>query len=79
MTDKVWKQKFSENLVAKMRKKAMSQNKLADFSGLDASQVSKLVHGQSIPSDKTVLNLCYVLGCNADELINFGEPIESEE
>lgn len=78
MTDKVWKQKFSENLVAKMKEAGLNQRKLSDLANLGEPHISDLVNGKARPNAKTILKLRYALGCTTDELIDFGEEIEDD-
>ena len=54
----------------------MTQKDLADEAGLSESAISHYLNAQRLPSIKSIINICFVLGIDVDTLINFGKSIE---
>lgn len=75
MPSHIWLQKFSIKLAHMMVDARISQQELAELSGLSQATISKLIRGRQIPTIRALLNISYVLRCTVDELVDFGEPI----
>ncbi len=59
---------FGELLREMRRASGLSQRQLADRAGVDFTYISKLENGRlPAPADDTVVRLCEVLGCPAEE------------
>ena len=56
--------------------KGLTQEQLANETGLTQSTISKYINKKQMPSIKAVVNLAYALDCTTDELIEFGDAIE---
>lgn len=76
MTRTEWIEHFRLNLLRMLEESGYSQIELARASGMCPATISNYVNGVEAPNVKGILNISYVFGCNADELIDFGEPIE---
>lgn len=76
MTEIEWLTQFGENLKSMLREANMTQKELAEDAELPESCISNYVQGKSIPTVKSIINICYSLACDTDELIDFGERIE---
>lgn len=75
MSEVEWLRRFSSSLKDMLKDARMSQRELADATGLSESAISKYVNGQQIPTVRAIVNICYELACNTDDLIDFGERI----
>lgn len=76
MSEMEWLDKFSETLQEQMRYYNMSQKELALEANLSRSTISQYIKKERMPTVRSILNICWVLGMEVDELINFGKPIE---
>lgn len=76
MTQYEWMDEFGDNLKCLLREARMSQQELADLSGLSKYTISNYIRAERMPSIKAVLKIAYALDCQLDDLIDFGEPIE---
>lgn len=76
MSEMEWLKVFSTNLKARLKDAGMSQQDLADATGMSKSAISKYVTGKQIPTLRAIVNICYELGCDTDELIDLGERID---
>jgi len=75
MTELEWLSKFGENLSQLLKNARMSQIELANVVGLSKSAINNYIHGRQMPTIRAVINICYELGCDTDELIDFNERI----
>lgn len=65
--------------IAKLRKAAdMTQSELADKINLTRQAISKYERGDSFPDISILLKLSEVFGISVDNLVNAGEPTETE-
>lgn len=64
--------KFCEKLAILRKKNNMSQEQLADKLGVSRQAVSKWESGSSIPDMEKIMQLCKVLNCNLEELVDDG-------
>lgn len=60
---------FADNLRDVMREVGITQTELAYESGLTKATISRYLSKQRMPTLKAVVNICYVLECNMDDLI----------
>lgn len=64
--------KFNEKLLSLRKLNNMSQEQLADKLGVSRQAVSKWESGTSIPDMEKMMQLCKILNCNLDELVDDG-------
>lgn len=76
MSEMEWLDKFGDTLKEQLDYFGMSQRELAAEANLAESTISAFIKKQKIPTVRSILNICWVLGIETDELINFGKPIE---
>lgn len=76
MSEMSWMKTFGDNLVYYLEQTGMTQEQLANATGLTQASISRYASGRQLPGIRAVINIAYVLGITADELIDFGEMIE---
>ena len=76
MTEMEWLRQFSERLREEMEGCGMTQKDLAHEAGLSEPTISHYLNAQRLPSIKSIVNICFVLGVDVDALTNFGKSIE---
>lgn len=59
---------FADNLRDLMKEVGISQQELADETGISKGTISKYIHKQIMPSLKNFMNICYVLDCDPTDL-----------
>ena len=64
--------KFCDKLSMQRKKNNMSQEVLADRLGVSRQAVSKWESGASMPDMERIMELCKILGCNLDDLVDDG-------
>ena len=64
--------KFSEKLTNLRKQNNKSQEQLADKLGVSRQAVSKWESGQSVPDMEKMMQLCKILNCSLDELVDDG-------
>lgn len=75
MTEWEWLNNFSDSLKSELEYAGMTQRDLADAAGLSEAAISSYIHKKKIPTVKSVVNICQVLGIYTDDLINFEKRI----
>lgn len=70
--EEVRKMKFSEKLTNLRKKNNKSQEQLADKLGVSRQAVSKWESGTSVPDMEKMMQLCKILNCSLDELVDDG-------
>ncbi len=75
MSEIEWLKKFGKTLSGMLKDARMTQRELADATGLSESAISNYVNGKQIPTVRAIINICYELACNTDDLIDFGERV----
>lgn len=75
MSEVEWLKKFGKTLSSMLKDARMTQRELADATGLSESAISNYVNGKQIPTVRAIINICYELACNTDDLIDFGERV----
>lgn len=76
MSELEWLEIFADNLVDRMNEAGITQKELAKESGLEQSTISRYITKQRMPTIKAVINLGYVLDCDFNDFIDFGDIIE---
>lgn len=64
--------KFCDKLVKQRKNNNLSQEQLADRLGVSRQAVSKWESGSSIPDMSKILELCKILNCNLEDLVDDG-------
>lgn len=77
MTETEWMDIFAGNLLDLMRDRGYNQAQLADSTGLSQSSISKYLRRSQIPTVRAIVNIAYELDCDVNELMDFGDRIES--
>ena len=60
---------IGDNLRDIMKDARISQNELAKESRLTQAPISRCLNKQYMPSVKTIMNLCYALNCDYQDLL----------
>ena len=60
---------FADNLRDIMKDVRINQRDLAYEANLTEATISRYLNKQRMPTLKSIVNICYVLGCNVDDLI----------
>lgn len=76
MSEVIWLEHFSENLIALMTECGVTQKQLAEDTGLSESTINRYVKGLRIPKATALINISTALNCSLEELIDFGEDID---
>lgn len=76
MTKDEWKDEFGSNLKSLMHETRLSSSDLAEAIGVSKSSIEKYLSGDRIPTATVIINMAYELGCDLDDLIDFGQQIE---
>ena len=75
MSEFEWLDIFGDNLRDMLIDANMTQRELADETGLTEATISRYIKKQRIPALRAIVNIAYALGCDTDELIDFGDTI----
>lgn len=75
MTERNWMKTFGDNLAYQLREADMTQNELAERTGLTQASISRYVNGTQLPGIRAIVNIANVFDCTTDELINFDDRI----
>ncbi len=60
-----------------LNERGMKQKQLADKVGVSKSTISAYINGERLPSIVTLINICYALDCEIEDLIIlYGDEIE---
>lgn len=76
MTELEWIDIFGDNLADMLKDANMTQQELADATGLSKATISAYINKRKVPGLKAVINIAHALNCSVDELIDFEEMIE---
>lgn len=76
MSEYEWLDIFADNLVDILKDARMSQNELADITGLSRSTVSKYINKKAMPGVKALINISEAVNVSLDELMFFDDVIE---
>jgi transcriptional regulator with XRE-family HTH domain len=75
MTEEKWLWIFKDTLSEMMIDRGMTQKELASRAGLSEASVSNYLNARQFPTVRAVINLSYALGCNLEELVDYGKMI----
>ena len=76
MTEIEWIEIFGDNLADMLKDAKMTQQELADATGLSKAAISSYIHKRKAPGLRAIINIAYALDCSVDELMDFEEMIE---
>ena len=76
MSELEWLDIFGDNLAQMLDEVNMSQRELADEINTHETTISRYINKERIPSVKNILNIAYVLDCDINELVDFGDMID---
>ena len=66
--ESVWRNNFSECLIAKMRKRGVSRDRLSELTGISRVTISKYTNGKASPSGYNLELMARALCCSISEL-----------
>lgn len=75
MSEMEWLKIFGKNLEYLLHQNRMSQNELAQRTGLTQASISRYIQALQMPGPRALVNIAIVLGLTVDELINFDDMI----
>ena len=75
MSEFEWLDIFGDNLREMLMEANMTQSELANETGLTEAAISNYINKKRIPTLRAIVNIAYALGCDTDELIDFGDTI----
>lgn len=76
MTELEWLDIFGDNLRDMLKEADMSQSELAEQIGVEKITVNRYIRKERIPNLKAIINISYVLNCELEDLIDFGDKID---
>lgn len=76
MSETYWLKTFGNNLIYFMQQAGMTQEELANATGLTQASISRYAAGIQMPGVRAIVNIANVLGVSTDDLIDFGDMIE---
>ena len=71
MTEQQWKNEFGRRLNKRLYLRRISQDELAERTGLSRQIVSRYINGSSVPNPLTIRAIARVLNCDISDLIDF--------
>lgn len=75
MSEFEWLSIFGDNLKSLLKEAGMTQEELANATGLSKSTISRYIHKEQIPTIRAIINISYELDCDLNDLIDFGDRI----
>ena len=79
MTYREWLHEFSLRLSELIYENKITQDQLCQMTGLGKSTISRYLHERQMPNLRAILNLSYAFHMSVDDLIDFGEKIDSDQ
>ena len=76
MTELEWINIFGDNLADMLKDANMTQQELADTTGLSKATISSYINKRKAPGLKAIINIAHALDCSVDDLMDFEEMIE---
>ncbi len=76
MSELEWMDIFGDNLRSLLEEQWMSQQELADVTGISKSTISRYINKQCMPSVAALVNIAYALNCEIDDILYFGDRLE---
>ncbi|MCL2570324.1 MAG: helix-turn-helix domain-containing protein [Firmicutes bacterium] len=71
MNKNEWEQ-IAENLKNELKQSEKTQEEIANLIGIDRTNISFYLNGQTLPSLVTLKKLCFVLNCTYEDIL--GKP-----
>lgn len=71
-----WLNIFGDNLRELIADRGMSRKEVSDEANLSVTTLSEYLNKRKAPSVRSIVNLAYVLDCDVNELIDFGDTID---
>ena len=78
MTLSEWKKNVGNNIRLQLMYKGMSRKELSEKSGVDISDISKLIRGKKMPGTIMMNNIAMALGVSIGSLVDFWCRIEPD-
>lgn len=75
MTELDWLDAFGDNLAEMLFERGMTQQELANRTGLAKSTISDYIHKVKLPGIRAIVNIAYALDMDVNELVDFGDTI----
>lgn len=75
MSEVEWMKIFGENLKEMLEDANMTQQELADATGISQATISKYIKGTQMPTAKAIVNITYELSCEMYDLVDFGDKV----
>lgn len=75
MTEQDWLDAFGDNLAEMLFELGMTQQELANRTGLAKSTISDYIHKVKLPGIRAIVNIAYALDVDVNELVDFGDTI----
>lgn len=75
MSEVEWMDIFGDNLAEIMRDGRWTQEDLAEDAGISQAAISNYLNKKRMPTVKAIVNLCYALGEDFNDFIDFGDKI----
>ena len=76
MSEQEWIDIFGDNLKEILEEYGYSQQDFADSINVSKSVVSKIINKKTMPTVKTLINMCLELGLMLDDFAIFGDRID---
>lgn len=76
MSEQEWINIFGDNLAEIMAEQGYTQRDLADATGLSESSISYYVNKRRMPTIRAIINMAYVLDCDFNDFLDFGDRID---
>ena len=70
MDELLWRNKFAERLIKKMRILTINQQALSEITGISVVTINKYVRGKVTPSGYNIDKIAAAMHCSASELMN---------
>lgn len=76
MSEQEWINIFGGNLAEIMAEQGYTQKDLAEDTGLSEASISNYVNKRRMPTVKAIINMAYVLDCDFNDFLDFGDRID---
>lgn len=75
MTEMSWLDAFGDNLAEILFEQGVSQQELANRTGLSKTSISNYIRKVKLPGIRAIVNIAYALDVDVNELVDFGDTI----
>lgn len=75
MTERNFIKEIGDNLNSVLIECGVSQRELSEDTGISESTISRYICGERMPSIKNLVNICYALDCDINEIVFTYEQI----